>query len=38
MRHEQHLAVTLSGVVQRIARRLLALALGMFSNLVTGRH
>jgi hypothetical protein len=38
MRLEQHLAVTLSGLVQRIARRLFALALGMFSNLVTGRH
>ena len=37
MRLEQHLAKTLSGLVQRIAQRLLALTLGMFINALTGR-
>jgi hypothetical protein len=37
MRLEDHLAKTLPGLVQRIAQRLLALTLGMFCNLLTGR-
>jgi hypothetical protein len=37
MRLEQHLAATLLGLVQPIARRLLALTLGMLRNLLTGR-
>jgi len=37
MRLEHHLAKTLSGLLQRIAQRLLALTLGMFINALTGR-
>ena len=37
MRLEQHLAKTPSGLVQRIAQRLLALTLGMLLNALTGR-
>jgi hypothetical protein len=37
MRLEDHLAKTLGGLVQRVAQRLLALTLGMFINLLTGR-
>jgi hypothetical protein len=37
MRLEDHLAKTLPGLAQRIAQRLLALTLGMFCNLLTGR-
>lgn len=37
MRLEQHLAKTPSGLVQRIAQRLLALTLGMLINALTGR-
>jgi hypothetical protein len=37
MRLEQHLAKTPSGLIQRIAQRLLALTLGMLINALTGR-
>jgi hypothetical protein len=37
MRLENHLAKTLPGLAQRIAQRLLALTLGIFINLLTGR-
>jgi hypothetical protein len=37
MRLEQHLAKTPSGLVQRIAQRLLALTIGMLLNALTGR-
>ena len=37
MRLEHHLAKTPTGLVQRIAQRLLALTLGMFINALTGR-
>jgi hypothetical protein len=37
MRLDHHLAKTPAGLVQRIAQRLLALTLGMFINLLTGR-
>ena len=37
MRLDQHLAKTLTGLVQRIAQRLLALTLGMLINILTGR-
>jgi Transposase DDE domain len=37
MRLEQHLAKTPSGLIQRIAQRLLALTLGMLLNALTGR-
>jgi Transposase DDE domain len=37
MRLEQHLAKTPSGLIQRIAQRLLALTLGMLLNTLTGR-
>ena len=37
MRLEQHLAKTITGLVQRIAQRLLALTLGMFLNTLLGR-
>jgi hypothetical protein len=37
MRLEQHLAKTPSGLIQRIARRLLALTLGMLINTLLGR-
>ncbi len=37
MRLEQHLAKTPTGLVQRIAQRLLALTLGMLLNALTGR-
>lgn len=37
MRLDDHLAKTLPGLAQRIAQRLLALTLGMFINLLTGR-
>jgi Transposase DDE domain len=37
MRLERHLAKTLAGLVQRIAQRLLALTLGVFLNILTGR-
>jgi len=37
MRMEHHLAKTLGGLVQRIALRLLAIALGMFLNAQLGR-
>jgi Transposase DDE domain len=37
MRLEQHLAKTPSGLVQRIAQRLLALTLGILLNALTGR-
>jgi hypothetical protein len=37
MRLEDHLAKTIGGLAQRIAQRLLALTLGMFINLLTGR-
>jgi hypothetical protein len=37
MRLEQHLAKTPSGLIQRIAQRLLALTIGMLINALTGR-
>jgi hypothetical protein len=37
MRLEQHLAKTIGGLVQRIAQRLLALTLGVYLNILTGR-
>jgi hypothetical protein len=37
MRMEDHRAKTLTGLIQRIAQRLLALTLGMHLNLLTGR-
>lgn len=37
MRLEQHLAKTPTGLIQRIAQRLLALTLGMLINALTGR-
>jgi hypothetical protein len=37
MRLEEHLAKTLPGLVQRIAQRLLALTLGIYLNILTGR-
>jgi hypothetical protein len=37
MRLEDHLAKTIGGLAQRIAQRLLALTLGIFINLLTGR-
>ena len=37
MRLEQHLAKTSTGLVQRIAQRLLALTVGMLLNALTGR-
>jgi hypothetical protein len=37
MRLEDHLAKTIGGLAQRIAHRLLALTLGIFINLLTGR-
>lgn len=37
MRLEDHLAKTIGGLAQRVAQRLLALTLGMFINLLTGR-
>lgn len=37
MRLEQHLAKTLAGLAQRVAQRLLALTLGIYVNLLTGR-
>lgn len=37
MRLEQHLAKTPSGLIQRIAQRLLALTIGMLLNALTGR-
>jgi len=37
MRLEQHLAKTITGLVQRIAQRLHALTLAMFLNALLGR-
>jgi hypothetical protein len=37
MRLEAHLAKTISGLAQRIAQRLLALTLGIYLNVLTGR-
>ena len=37
MRMDEHLAKTLPGLAQRIAQRLLALTVGMFINILTGR-
>ncbi|GAC1323361.1 MAG: hypothetical protein NVSMB25_19620 [Thermoleophilaceae bacterium] len=37
MRLEDHLAKTVGGLVQRVAQRLLALTLGIFINVQTGR-
>jgi hypothetical protein len=37
MRLEDHLAKTTTGLAQRIAQRLLALTVGIFINLLTGR-
>jgi hypothetical protein len=37
MRLEQHLAKTPSGLIQRVAQRLLALTIGMLINALTGR-
>jgi hypothetical protein len=37
MRLEDHLARTISGLVQRIAQRLLALTIGIYLNTLTGR-
>jgi hypothetical protein len=37
MRLEDHLAKTLAGLAQRVAQRLLALTLGIFINLLSGR-
>jgi hypothetical protein len=37
MRLEDHLAKTLAGLAQRVAHRLLALTLGIYINLLTGR-
>jgi hypothetical protein len=37
MRLEDHLAKTLAGLAQRVAQRLLALTLGIYINLLTGR-
>jgi hypothetical protein len=37
MRLEDHLAKTLAGLAQRVAQRLLALTLGIFLNLLSGR-
>ena len=37
MRLDHHLAKTLPGLAQRVAQRLLALTLGIFINILTGR-